>query len=127
MAIGAVITTPTGDTLTLAEKLATRGCCNEAEARALITAANTALTLGATALHIVVDSTSLIDEITTSKRTKVQRLTHAYDHARLVLSRFERVRLQWLPRRHNAKADALAREALGLPEKPVPRFKKKRR
>lgn len=127
MAIGAVITAPSGDTHTLSKKLATRGCCNEAEAHALTTAAEAALKLGATALHIVVDSTSLIDEITTDKRTKVARLTQAYDHARLALSRFERVHLQWLPRRHNAQADALAREALGLGHKAEPRFKKIKR
>lgn len=127
MAIGAIITAPSGHTHTLAQKLATRGCCNEAEAHALTTAAEMALKLGATALHIVVDSTSLVQEITTDKRTKVKRLTLAYDHARLALSRFERVRLQWLPRRHNEKADALAREALGLPQKLAPKFQKKRR
>lgn len=44
----------------------------------------------------------------------VARLAPIIEKARAVLQSFEHAPLQWIPRRRNAQADALARAALGM-------------
>lgn len=112
MAIGAVLHAPDGSNHEISERLAGTGCCNEAEAVALERALQKARLLGAKAISIRLDSTLLRDELTTPQRTKNIRLQTAYEATRRALAMFDNYHIEWKPRRHNERADALARRAL---------------
>jgi ribonuclease HI len=112
MAIGAVIIEPGGRRHTLSQATHTRGCNNEAELRALIAALELLETLGATSLHAYSDNSILVEQLGSAPCKPIARLDALFGQARAMLSSFDHVRLQWIPRHRNGEADALARAAL---------------
>jgi ribonuclease HI len=124
MGIGAVITQPDGTRHTLSH---TTGCNNEAELRALTLALQALRARGATAVLAYSDNSILVEQLNAADPKPIARLTPLFDDARALLGAFDEASVQWIPRRRNAEADALARAALGLAPKPAPKAWKKRR
>ena len=120
MAIGAVLTSPTGEVLQLSQRLSGSGCNNEAEWRATVAALDFALRHGARRLHLHTDSTQVRDHLSRPDAPALPPALQIWaDEARSLAGAFSQLRVQWVPRHRNARADALARAALGLPPKPV--------
>jgi ribonuclease HI len=127
MGIGAVITQPDGTRHTLSQATHTTGCNNEAELRALTLALQALRARGATAVLAYSDNSILVEQLNAADPKPIARLTPLFDDARALLGAFDEASVQWIPRRRNAEADALARAALGLAPKPAPKAWKKRR
>lgn len=117
MAVGAHLQSPDGRSWALSQRLTGVGCNNEAEIRAVTEAVRWALMQGAHALQIHTDSRVVVDHHTGQVLTTSQRLSVIFDELAHVLSGAPGHTLTWVPRHRNDKADALAREALGLPPK----------
>jgi len=115
MGLGAVIVAPDGTRHTISQDTGARGCNNEAELLALMAALQALQRLGASALLAYSDNSILIEQLDGRPVKPVARLAGLFDEARRLLSTFEHVSLQWIPRHRNGAADALARAALGLP------------
>lgn len=120
MAWGVVMVAPDGVRHTLAHAGSEVGCNNEAELRGLIAALQALRGLGAGALAIHSDSSILVEQLGDGPRRPppIERLAELFDEARRLLAGFDGVGLRWIPRHRNGEADALARDALGLPPKP---------
>jgi ribonuclease HI len=127
MGLGAVIIAPDGTRSLLSMATDSRGCNNEAEARALIAALRELRALGATALQIHCDSSLLVEQLGPTAMPPVARLAFIYAEAGALLKTFAHTSLQWIPRHRNGEADALARAALGLPPKRLMKLTKRRR
>jgi ribonuclease HI len=120
MGLGAVITAPDGTQSKLSVATDARGCNNEAELRALMLALLRLQAQGARAVQIYSDNSILVAQLTGSPGQPFARLAPLFEEARAQLALFDQVQLNWIPRHRNGLADALAREALGLPPKPSP-------
>lgn len=118
MGLGAVMIAPDGARYTLSQACEARGCNNEAELRALMAAVQAVRAQGAQALRVFSDNSILIEQLGVRGVPPIVRLASLFDEARALLSGFERVTLQWIPRHRNGEADALARAALGMAPKP---------
>ena len=118
IAVGAVLIAPDGTRHTISRLTGACGCNNEAEASALIAALRAAEAFGARVLDVACDSTIIVDHTIGGRTTAVARLAILYAEARALLDTFDRVVLRWIPRRQNGEADALARAAHGLAQKP---------
>lgn len=112
--IGAILIDPSGICHTLSQVTGTKGCNNEAEVRALMAALHEARRLDATELQIFSDSTIVVEQLGFKPSQPIARLASLFDEARGLLKAFKHTSLQWIPRHRNAKADALARAALGI-------------
>ena len=115
--MGAVLSAPDGTHHTLSQLAPTKGCNNEAELRALIAALGQARAHAAKALVIYCDSRVVVDQLGAAPGPPLARLAALFEQTRALLESFEHVQLQWVPRRRNAQADALARAALGMAPK----------
>lgn len=127
MGLGAVLVAPDGTRHVLSKATDTRGCNNEAEARALILALRDAQALGATALQIYSDSSLLVAQLGPAGAPPVLHLAALYDELAILLATFAHTSLHWIPRHRNDEADTLARAALGLAPKGSVRLTKKKR
>ena len=136
MALGAVLVSPTGEVHQLSQRLSGSGCNNEAEWQATVVTLRQALALGAHALLLHTDSTQVRDHLATGRAcTPPPSLPPALqtwaNEARRLAARLATFQVRWVPRHRNGQADALARQALGLPPKPVqtphPRARARRR
>lgn len=112
--IGVILTDPSGNCHTLSEVTGTKGCNNEAELRALMAALHEAKRHGAARLQIYSDSRVVVEQLGPLPVRPIARLALVFEEARGLLKAFEHVRLQWIPRHRNGRADALARAALGI-------------
>ncbi|MCM2347756.1 MAG: reverse transcriptase-like protein [Acidovorax soli] len=121
MGLGVVLCAPDGARHTFAQATHTTGCNNEAELRALLLALAELQARGASALQVHSDSSILVEQLGGTPVVPIARLQDLFDQARRLLQTFGPVQLQWIPRRRNAEADALARAALGLAPKPPAR------
>ena len=120
MALGAVLTSPDGITHHLSQRLSGSGCNNEAEWRATVAALSFALNHGARRLHLHTDSTQVRDHLSLlDAPTLPPALQTWVNEARSLADGLTCLTVQWVPRHRNAQADALARQALGLPPKDV--------
>ena len=115
--LGAVLVAPDGTRHCIAQLSQPNGCNNEAEARALILALDTARQLGARQLRIHSDSDVLVQHLNGKAITGIVRLNVLFGTLRQQMAAFESTELCWLPRHRNAEADALARGVLGLAPK----------
>ncbi len=88
------------------------GTNNEAEYGGLIAGLKAAATAGVTTLEVLGDSQLIIRQLEGSYKVKAANLRPYFEEAQDLLSRFERVRLTWIPRDQNAAADAAARRAI---------------
>jgi ribonuclease HI len=128
MGLGAVLVAPDGTRHVLSAATDTRGCNNEAEARALMLALRDAQARGARAVQIYSDSSLLVAQLGTAGTPPVLRLAALYEEVAALLASFAQSSLHWIPRHRNGEADALARAALGLaPKGPGKLTKKKQR
>jgi len=127
MGLGAVLVAPDGTRHTLSRATQSTGCNNEAELRALMTAIDESMLLGATALVIHSDNSILVEQLTGTNPKPVARLAPLFDEARRRMTAFGSVRLVWIPSHRNGEADALARSALDLPARVVNPVKRHRR
>lgn len=118
MGLGAVITAPDGSQSTVSIATDARGCNNEAELRALMAALQRLQAQGGRMVQIHSDNSILVAQLTGAPGQPFARLAPLFEEARQLLARFDQVQLNWIPRHRNGQADALAREALGLPPKP---------
>ena len=109
-----ILTDPAGISHTLSQVTNTKGCNNEAELRALMTALYEARRLGATELQVYSDSTILVEQLGPLPVKPIARLALLFDEARALLQAFRCIRLQWIPSHQNGAADALSRAALGI-------------
>ncbi|MDB5937863.1 MAG: ribonuclease [Polaromonas sp.] len=114
MGLGAVWTEPDGTCCTLSQATTNKGCNNEAELRALMTALQELQRRGARALLVYCDSTIVVEQLGSKDVKPLARLAGLFEQARQLLDAFDHVRLQWIPRQRNGQADALARAALGI-------------
>lgn len=94
------------------------GCNNEAELYALCVALELSFEAGSRHLVLRGDSAVGLSYVSGSDTTKIQRLLVLVERARESLQRFDEVQMIWIPRHRNGDADRLARQALGLAEKP---------
>lgn len=135
MALGAVLVSPTGEVHRLSQRLGGSGCNNEAEWQATVATLRQALALGAQALLLHTDSTQVRDHLALDSACPSPSLPPALqtwaNEARMLAARLASFHVRWVPRHRNGQADALARQALGLPPKPVqtphPRARARRR
>lgn len=128
MGLGAVMVDPQGQRHTLSHATQTTGCNNEAELRALMAALLALQGHGAARLCVHSDNSVLVSQLNDEQAKPIARLAALFEEARALLSSFDHVALQWIPRHRNTAADALARAALGLPDKSTfkPSAKRKR-
>jgi ribonuclease HI len=120
MGIGVVLIAPDGQRHTISRLVQAHGGGTEAEAHALIATLERAKELGVRALHVHCDSTVVIDHTFDGTPTTARPLADLFARARALFASFDALSIEWVPRRRNAEADALARAALGLPTRPPP-------
>jgi ribonuclease HI len=127
MGLGAIVTGPDGSRHPLSIAAEGRGCNNEAELRALMSAMQYASQQGATALLVHCDNSVVVQQLTGTAAEPFLRLAPLFDEVRALLRSFPVARLVWIPRHRNREADALARAAVGLmPKGPAPKAKRRR-
>ncbi|WPB56681.1 ribonuclease HI family protein [Xylophilus sp. GOD-11R] len=122
MACGVVIFAPDGTREAIARSSTAVGCNNEAELWALAVTLEALRERGAQDVLIHTDNSVLVAQLMPTRGVAVppiERLAASFEAARAAIAGFARARLQWVPRHRNAEADALARRAQGLAEKPV--------
>jgi ribonuclease HI len=87
--------------------------------------------MGAESVLLHSDNRIVVDQLGESgtRPAPIARLAPLFDAAHDLIGSFASVRVLWIPRHRNGEADALAREAQGLPARPVnpPRLSKARR
>jgi ribonuclease HI len=89
-----------------------RATNNVAEYQGLVHALRWAHAQGARSLEIFSDSELLVRQMGGRYRVKNPKLQPLYREASQLVARFERVRLEHVPREQNKEADALANRAL---------------
>lgn len=127
LGIGVVLLSPLAQRYEKSERLAGSGCNNEAELHALCAVLELACGAGARRLQVRGDSDVAIRYVLGPDSTAIAPLLALVAQAREWLARFDEVQLLWIPRHRNGDADRLARQALGLPDKPADVRKVKRR
>jgi ribonuclease HI len=109
--IGVRIDGPDGVRIELAQP-AGHGNSSEAEYRALIALLETAVAHGAQALTVHGDSRVVIDDVTGPDLYAAPALAGYRARALALLGLLSDVRLRWVPRHKNTRADALSQRAL---------------
>ncbi|MDR3412009.1 MAG: ribonuclease HI family protein [Formivibrio sp.] len=119
--LGAVLNAPDGRRFEISRPAQQHGCNNEAELLALCALLELADELGAERLHINGDSDVAVRYVQGQASTQSAHLLPLIARAQQLASQFGCVELHWVPQHRNQEADALARQALGLPERQVER------
>ncbi|MBC7701142.1 ribonuclease HI family protein [Aquabacterium sp.] len=127
MGFGVVMTDPDGQRHTFCQATHSVGCNNEAELRALMAAFEALKSRGVTKLCAYSDNSVLVVQLTDARSKPIARMAALYDEARALLASFEQASLRWIPRHRNVEADALARAAMGLPNKALTKPPKRKR
>jgi ribonuclease HI len=127
MGLGAVITAPDGTVHTLSQAPQAVGCNNEAELQALLATLRELKRLGANSLLIHCDNSIVVEQVGSAPAKPIARLAALFDEARALFNTFDDTTLVWIPRHRNSQADALARAALGVPEKRLVKTTKRKR
>lgn len=125
--LGAVVVSPQGERFEKSGLAGRSGCNNEAELLALCAALELAHGAGARRLVVRGDSDTTVRYVLGPDTTAIARLGELIGCARAWLTRFEDVRLLWIPRHRNGEADRFSRAALGLADKPVKSGKSRKR
>ena len=127
MGLGATLSGPDGQHHELSVTGISKGCNNEAEARAMLVALELARLLGARNVRIHSDSRVVVDQLSGLDSRKIDRLEELFENIRVMLASFDEASVVWIPGHRNTEADALARAAAGLPPRPpVTKAKRKR-
>ena len=85
---------------------------NQAEYRALLLGLKTVAQLGFLKVEIALDSELIVRQLEGRYKVKNLALKPLYEEARMLLMKFGVWRVRHVPRAENARADALANEAL---------------
>jgi ribonuclease H / adenosylcobalamin/alpha-ribazole phosphatase len=85
---------------------------NVAEYTGVVRALDLAHELGASEVHLLLDSKLIVEQLAGRWRVKDAKLIPLWAHAREALGRFERWTAGHVPRAQNSVADALANEAI---------------
>ena len=109
---GVVLTDGSGKVLEERGEFIGRATNNEAEYRGLIAGLERARALGASEVIVRADSELVVRQINGRYRVKSARLRPLYAQSCALLEGFERWRVDHVPRERNARADALANEAM---------------
>lgn len=111
-AIGVVLRDASGNELATISETIGRTTNNVAEYAAVIRAAQKARELGATELTLLLDSELLVYQLNGTYRVRATHLRSLHRRALQALAHFARWKVKHVPRRLNARADALANAAL---------------
>jgi ribonuclease HI len=111
-AIGAVVSTPTGEVLDEAAERIGDATNNVAEYRALLLGLDRARALGATEVEVINDSELVARQIGGAYKVKHAGLRPLYEQAMEALRGFEKWSVRSVPREQNAHADELVNAAL---------------
>jgi ribonuclease HI len=109
---GAVLLDDSGRVVRELSEFIGQATCNEAEYRALIAALQAARELGARDLLIRTDSQLLVRQLNGQYKVRSRSLMPLALRARRMLDQFASWKAQHVPRAMNARADALANEAM---------------
>jgi ribonuclease HI len=109
---GAVLLDDSGRVVRELSEFIGHATCNEAEYRALIAALQAARELGARDLLIRADSQLLVRQLRGQYKVRSRSLMPLALRARRMLDQFASWKAQHVPREMNARADALANEAI---------------
>ncbi|WP_208115269.1 MULTISPECIES: bifunctional RNase H/acid phosphatase [Pseudonocardia] len=93
---------------------------NVAEYRGLIAGLAAALQLGATEVEARLDSKLVVEQMSGRWKVKHPGLQLLVDEARDLVRQFDSVTFGWIPRKDNARADALANRAMDGESNPTP-------
>jgi ribonuclease HI len=91
------------------------GTNNQAEYRGLILGLRHALGMGADEVTVHGDSQLVLRQLEGRYAVKAPGLKALHEEALLLLTRFHKVRLEWVPREQNSAADQASRAALKGP------------
>ena len=108
-AIGALIVGPGGETIEIS-KAVDHGSSSEAEYRALIAVLQAAHASGIRALTVYGDSRVVIDDLASAGSDAAPSLDAFRAEARRLAQSIGAVKVQWIPRHRNQRADLLARQ-----------------
>lgn len=81
---------------------------NEAKYESLIAGLTLALRLGPDSVHVLCDSQLVVSHFNDDYRAKDNRMNAYVSYVLSLFRRLGRVKVEWIPREHNAHADALA-------------------
>ncbi|BBU27216.1 hypothetical protein BTHE68_09500 [Burkholderia sp. THE68] len=112
LGIGGLLIGPAGETFEIS-KASGAGDSSAAEYLALIAVLEAALRAGAVDLVIYGDSRVVIDDVNSPDGATIASLAHHAARVHALIAQIGDVRLQWIPRARNLRADALSRDALG--------------
>jgi len=111
-AIGAILKDVRGKTVATISQAIGVASNNEAEYRAIITALEKALKLGAKQVELHSDSELVVNQLNGRYKIKSTNLRPLYLQAAQLLGQFDKVAITYIPREHNTEADRLANQAL---------------
>lgn len=111
-AYGFLVTDPRGRVLASEGRFLGTMTNNEAEYRGLIAGLEAAARLGAREVEVRLDSELIVRQLTGVYRVRAPHLLPLYQRARALLGGFPHAVVRHVPRAQNARADALANEAL---------------
>ncbi len=109
---GAVLYDPQGRTLARRARYLGRTTNNVAEYQGLILGLETARDLGARSLTVRLDSELIVRQLNGQYRVRTPHLRPLYQKARQLMTDFEAVEVQHVPREQNAEADRLVNQAI---------------
>jgi ribonuclease HI len=111
-AVGAVVSTPEGETLDEAALRIGEATNNVAEYRGLLLGLERARALGATEVEVINDSELVAQQVAGAYKVKHAAIQPLHAEAMRALDAFDRWSIRSVPRADNARADALVNEAL---------------
>lgn len=112
---GFVISHPNGTILhERSEVTAHQGTNNEAEYLGVIHGLEEALRLGATSVHLRVDSQMVARQLDGQYAVKAANLKSYHKSARRLAQRLSSFRIEWVRRENNGRADSLCHQAMHL-------------
>ncbi|SAK59476.1 bifunctional RNase H/acid phosphatase [Caballeronia temeraria] len=111
LGIGGVLLGPLGERVEISAAAGT-GDSSAAEYLALIAVLEAAVRAGATDAVIYGDSRVVIDDVNIADGTGIRALAQHAARVRVLIAQIGDVRLQWIPRARNDRADALSRKTL---------------
>jgi ribonuclease HI len=97
----------------ISRKLDGIGTNNEAEYSAFIEGLKQAINLGWTDIVVQGDSKLVVNQVAGSWKVNKDNLKPLNAEAKLLLSKFQSAKVEWIPREKNSRADAAASRALG--------------
>jgi len=111
-AIGAIIRDEQGKVIATISQSIGRATSNQAEYRAVITALETAIRLGARQVDLRSDSELVVRQLNRQYRVKAAALKPLYQQVKQLLGQFRGFTITHIPRQQNREADNLANIAL---------------